>query len=265
MLSRIMGDSRVQLKLRGIEGRPSPNFGPRRGGAVPDLVLLHYTGMETAEDAIARLGDPASEVSAHYLVDLDGRVVCLVAEEMRAWHAGAASWGGVEDVNSRSIGIEMVNPGHELGYPPFPEPQMVALEALLAGILARHAIPPERVVGHACVAPERKRDPGEKFDWRRLALRGLSVWLDPEQAPAQAGQGVAEAVRFQAAARIFGYDVPDNGAWCEKTCAVWRAFLMRFLPFDAEAPPHRAGVAHLERLAARWPVAPHLDPGIPSA
>ncbi|MFQ5566229.1 MAG: N-acetylmuramoyl-L-alanine amidase [Paracoccaceae bacterium] len=241
----------MQPEMRGIEDRPSPNFGPRRGGAAPDLVVLHYTGMETAEDAIGRLTDPASEVSAHYLVDLDGRVVHMVGEDMRAWHAGPASWGGVSDVNSRSIGIEIVNPGRELGYPPFPEPQIAALEVLLADILARHAMAPERVVGHACVAPARKADPGEKLDWRRLARRGVSVWLDPEPAKA----GLADAARFQAAARRFGYDAPENGEWCERTRAVWKAFLMRFLPFDADAPPHRTGVAHLERLAARWPCA----------
>jgi len=265
MLLRIMGDNQVRFEMRGIEDHPSPNFGPRRGGAVPDLVVLHYTGMDTAEGAIARLAVPASEVSAHYLVDLDGRVVRLVAEEMRAWHAGAASWGGVADVNSCSIGIEIVNCGHELGYPPFPEPQMTALGALLAGILARHGISPERVVGHACVAPGRKRDPGEKLDWRRLARGGLSVWLDLEQVGQGAGQGAAEAARFQVAARGLGYDAPNSGEWCDQTRAVWHAFAMRFLPFDADAPPHGAGVAHLERLAARWPVAPHLDPGIASA
>ena len=263
MFSEIMADPkcnwrRVQSEMRGIENHSSPNFGPRRGGAVPDLVVLHYTGMDTAEAAIARMADPASEVSAHYLVDLGGRVVRMVGEEMRAWHAGTASWGGVADVNSRSIGIEIVNPGRELGYPPFPEPQIAALEALLADILARHAIAPERVVGHACVAPRRKGDPGEKFDWRRLARRGLSVWLDLEPAAlGLAESGVAEAARFQSAARRFGYGAPDSGEWCEPTRAVWRAFLMRFLPFEADASPHRAGIGHLERLAARWPcVAP---------
>jgi len=250
--------------MRGIENHSSPNFGPRRGVEAPDMVVLHYTGMDTAEAAIARLADPASEVSAHYLVDLDGRVVRMVGEEMRAWHAGSASWGGVADVNSRSIGIEIVNPGRELGYPPFPEPQIAALEALLADILARHAIAPERVVGHACVAPGRKDDPGEKFDWRRLARRGVSVWLDPEPTELR----VAEAARFQSAARRFGYGVPGSGEWCEPTRAVWRAFLMRFLPFEADAPPYGAGVGHLERLAARWPCAagvwPGLDPVHPS-
>ena len=253
--------------MREIETCSSPNFGPRHGETVPDLIVLHYTGMDAAEGAIARLTDSASEVSAHYLVDLDGWVVRMVSEEMRAWHAGAAAWGGVTDLNSRSIGIEIANPGHELGYPPFPEPQMAALDSLLAGVLARHAIPPERVVGHACVAPGRKRDPGEKFDWRRLARRGLSVWLDPEpeQEPEPAAAGLADAARFQTAARRFGYAAPDGGEWCEQTRTVWQAFLMRFLPFDADAPPHRAGVAHLERLATRWPVAPALDPAHPTA
>ena len=237
-----------------IEECPSPNFGPRRGGSVPDLVVLHYTGMATAADALARLTDPASEVSAHYLIDPDGRVVRLVAEETRAWHGGAAMWGGVTDINSRSIGIEIVNPGHELGYPPFPEAQFAGLEALLADILARHEISPERVVSHACVSPERKRDPGEKFDWRRLALQGLSIWLNPDL-ESSLPPGLVDAARFQAAARRFGYGVPDSGEWCAPTCAVWRAFVMRFLPFDAGAPPHWAGVLHLERLAARWPVA----------
>jgi N-acetylmuramoyl-L-alanine amidase len=241
----------MRTQISGIEVHPSPNFGPRRAGAVPDMVVLHYTGMDTAEGAIERLSDPVSEVSAHYLIDLDGRVVGMVAEPMRAWHAGAASWGGVADINSRSIGIEVVNPGHALGYPPFPEPQMSALEALLADILARHTIPPERVVGHACVAPGRKCDPGEKFDWRRLARRGVSVWLDLASAEA----GGAEAARFQAAARCFGYDTPDSAEWCGPTRAVWRAFLMRFMPFDADASPHPAGIAYLERLAACWPAA----------
>jgi len=236
----------------GVEDVPSPNFGPRRGVASPDLVVVHYTGMETAEAALARLTDPASEVSAHYLVDIDGRVVRMVAEQCRAWHAGVSCWGGVRDVNSHSVGIELVNPGHELGYPPFPEPQMAALEGLLAGILRRHAIAPARVLGHACIAPTRKRDPGEKFDWRRLAQRGLSVWLDRVPVDDQAAAGDL-ARRFQAAARRFGYDIPAGGAWCEGTQAVWRAFLGRFRPGDAEAPPDAAGVRRLERLAACWP------------
>ena len=220
------------------------------------MVVLHYTGMAEAGAAITRLADPASEVSAHYLVDLDGRVVRMVAEEMRAWHAGAAGWGGVSDVNSRSIGIELVNPGHELGYPPFPEPQLGALEGLLRDLLARRAIPPERVVGHACVAPERKRDPGEKLDWRRLAHGGLAVWLDPRPRGEDASDARPDAGHFQAAARRFGYGAPESGEWCAPTLAVWRAYLARFWPQRAGAEPFAHGVDHLERLAARWPCSP---------
>lgn len=237
------------MVLRIID-HPSPNFGPRRGRSAPDMVVLHYTGMGAAEAAIDRLSDKSSEVSAHYVVDIDGRVVRMVAEQMRAWHAGAASWGGLADVNSCSIGIEIVNPGHEFGYPPFPEPQMSALEVLLSDIIARHSIAPERVVGHACVAPGRKCDPGEKFDWRRLALQGLSIWLDP--APTELR--TAGAARFQSAARHLGYGVPESGEWCEQTLAVWRAFQMRFIPADTGGAPNSAGIAHLERLASRWPV-----------
>lgn len=239
----------------GIEEHPSPNFGPRRDGRGADMVVLHYTGMDTAAEAVARLCDPASEVSAHYLICPDGRVLRLVPEDMRAWHAGVACWGGVCDINSRSIGIELVNPGHDLGYPPFPEPQMASLEHVLGDILARHAIPPRRVVSHACVAPGRKRDPGEKFDWRRLALRGLSVW-DFGHAPGDpAPEAPANAAAFQAAARRFGYAAPETARWCDATLAVWRAFAMRFLPAQAGLPPSVAGTRLMERLAARWPVA----------
>jgi len=170
----------------GILERPSPNFTERRGVDRPDMVVLHYTGMGSAEAAIERLCDPGPEVSAHYLIAEDGAVTRMVAEEMRAWHAGASRWGGIRDVNSHSIGIELANPGHHLGYPPFPEPQMAALEDLLTGILNRWNIAPERVVGHEHVAPGRKIDPGEKFDWRRLARQGLAAWpiVDPSAATA---------------------------------------------------------------------------------
>jgi N-acetylmuramoyl-L-alanine amidase len=256
MIFETIQGSTMRTDLCGIEKHPSPNFGPRRGRAVPDMVVLHYTGMATAMDAIERLSDPASEVSSHYLIDLHGRAVQLVAEEMRAWHAGAGAWGNVTDINSRSIGIEIVNPGHALDNPPFPEPQMVALEMLLADILARNSIAPERVVGHACVAPERKCDPGEKFDWRRLARRGLSVWLDPRSdGMSAAGEIEDDAARFQAAAQRFGYSAPNSAEWCEPTLSIWRAFLMRFMPRDTGAAPNLAGIAHLELLAGRWPVA----------
>ena len=149
----------------------SPNHGDRRGQR-PELIVLHYTGMADGPSARARLCDPAAEVSAHWLIHEDGRTEALVPEDRRAWHAGAGSWLGRDDVNSRSIGIELVNPGDS----PFPEPQMAALERLLHQILARWGIPAAGVIGHSDMAPGRKSDPGPRFDWRRLAVQGLAVW-----------------------------------------------------------------------------------------
>lgn len=153
---------------------PSPNHNARRLGP-PDMVVIHYTGMQSAAAARARLCDPAAEVSAHWLIDLDGATEALVPEDRRAWHAGVSAWHGETDINSRSIGIELVNRGHDWGYHPFPEPQMVALERLLIEIHARWQIAVGNVVGHEHVAPGRKIDPGGKFDWARLAHLGLAA------------------------------------------------------------------------------------------
>lgn len=232
-----------------IIDRPSPNHTERRGGAQPSILLLHYTAMLNAESAAKRLCDPNVEVSAHYLVDIDGTIMRHVHEDRRAWHAGASKWGTIEDVNSHSIGIEIANPGHHQGYPPFPEGQMAAVEELIAAIMARWPIPPERVLSHACVAPGRKIDPGEKFDWRRLALQGLAVWADP----APTAEGPADAQAFQTAARAIGYAVPWTNTWCDATRNVWHAFAMRFLPALANDPPDAAGVAHATRIAAAFP------------
>jgi N-acetylmuramoyl-L-alanine amidase len=157
-----------------IPALTSPNFGPRRLGARPDMVVIHYTGMISCAAAHARLCDPVAEVSAHYLISETGCIHLLVAEEMRAWHAGAGAWGDVDDVNSRSIGIELANTGAQ----PFSEPQMAALEGLLSAIIARWQIAPARVIAHSDMAPDRKDDPGTRFDWRRLARKGLSIWPD---------------------------------------------------------------------------------------
>lgn len=157
---------------------PSPNFGERRGGVAPSLVVIHYTAI-SCEEARARLCDPAAEVSAHWLISETGQTEALVDERHRAWHAGAGMWAGMDDINSHSIGIELANDGNH----PFPEPQMAALETLLAGIMARWSIPPQRVIGHSDMAPTRKSDPGPHFDWRRLARQNLSIWPTQPGAP----------------------------------------------------------------------------------
>lgn len=223
----------------------SPNHGPRRLGARPDLVVIHYTAMTSHDEALARLCDPAAEVSAHWLISGAGKVTELVPEARRAWHAGAGRWGAVEDVNSRSIGIELYNRGDH----PFAGPQMAALETLLAGILGRWSIPPERVIGHSDMAPGRKDDPGPRFDWRRLARHGLSVWPQPKESrgpqPSPAG--------FDAAARGFGYTAEVTHA------QRLAAFRLRFRP-RATGPVDATDMALIADLAARFPV----DRGAPA-
>ena len=157
-----------------MEFRASPNFTDRRGCDKPSLIILHYTGMKTAAEAIERLCDPAAEVSAHYVVDEDGSILQLVEEDKRAWHAGVSQWGDITDVNSHSIGIEIVNPGHEWGYRPYPDVQITAVMDLVKGIMQRWDIKPEGVLGHSDVAPGRKQDPGELFPWDRLEAAGLA-------------------------------------------------------------------------------------------
>ena len=187
--------------------------------------MLHHTAMPTAEAALARLCDPAAEVSAHYLIAEDGRVWRLVDEAERAWHAGAGRWGGAEDVNSRSIGIELANAGPLDGFPPFPEPQMAALEALLDGILARWGIRPARVIAHSDMAPGRKADPGPKFDWRRLARGGRAVWAEARRRGRGRLGGVPRRRPRRRATRA-----PD-GDWE----AVLAALRLRFRPWAAGA------------------------------
>jgi N-acetylmuramoyl-L-alanine amidase len=155
----------------------SPNYDERRPHAPIDILLLHYTGMQSGAAALERMTDPAAKVSAHYMIEEDGTIYRLVAEAHRAWHAGQSFWAGERDINSRSIGIELVNPGHEWGYRPFPTPQMQALLGLATELLARHSIPPERVLGHSdVVANPRRTDPGELFDWQLLAKHRIGLW-----------------------------------------------------------------------------------------
>jgi N-acetylmuramoyl-L-alanine amidase len=154
---------------------PSPNFN-ERGGVKPSILLMHYTGMRTAQEALDRLTDAASEVSAHYTIDVDGTVYKHVEEAERAWHAGAGAWRNLTDINSHSIGIEIVNKGHEFGYEPFPETQIEAVKNLSLEIMVRHDIEPENVLAHSDIAPDRKQDPGELFPWHELAGHGIGVW-----------------------------------------------------------------------------------------
>jgi N-acetylmuramoyl-L-alanine amidase len=201
----------------GIIERPSPNFDERKQPI--SMIVLHYTGMVDVASAIERLTDPATKVSSHYLIAEDGKVYRLVSEQKRAWHAGRAHWRGIDDVNSASIGIELVNPGHEYGYRPFSEPQMEALLPLMARIVSRYSITRGNIVGHSDVAPARKDDPGELFDWERLAKLRLALprprkhLTDPLWSDAS----------FLLALERFGYDVVDREA------AV-RAFQRRFRP-----------------------------------
>jgi len=216
---------------------------------VPDLIVLHHTAMATPEAALARLCDPGPEVSAHYLICERGRCWQLVAEEARAWHAGAGRWGDAGDVNSRSIGIELANRGDH----PYPAPQMAALRALMAGVMARWAIPPHRVIAHSDMAPGRKSDPGPRFDWRALARDGLSVWSDVVGQGAQGargakgGQGAAWEDFLRDAAR-FGYPVAETPPQ-----TVLDAFRLRFRPHHT-GPLDGTDCARIADLAARFPV-----------
>nr|WP_274608839.1 N-acetylmuramoyl-L-alanine amidase [Vannielia litorea] len=215
---------------------PSPNQGARRGGARPDIVLLHYTAMPDTETVLKRLANPEAEVSAHYVISPEGGVWQMVDEAARAWHAGAGRWGGCDDVNSRSIGIEIVNTAVE----PFSAPQMRSVEALVAGIMARWAVPPERVLGHSDIAPGRKIDPGPRFDWRRLALQGMAVW-------SEARGEAADWDRFCQDARVFGYT-----AEVERDVLL-TAFRDRFRP-GAKGALEGMDCARMADLAARYPV-----------
>src|SRR5581483_4361691 len=210
---------------------PTPNFDARTGP--PDMVVLHYTGMETGEAALARLRDPEAKVSAHYLIEEDGRVFALAPEERRCWHAGVSVWRGQRDINAVSVGVELVNPGHEFGYRPFPDAQIDALIALLGEIRGRWSVPDARILGHSDVAPARKQDPGELFPWKRLAEAGHGLWVEPPASPgAPLGPGDEGAGVFalQAGLTRLGYDLPPSGAFDQDTTTVVTAFQRHWRP-----------------------------------
>lgn len=240
---------------------PSPNFDQRRGP--PDLILLHYTGMETGEAAIARLRDPEARVSAHYVVEEDGRILRLVDEARRAWHAGKSWWRGETDINAVSIGIEIVNPGHEFGYRPFPEAQVAAVIDLVADIRTRWSVPDARILGHSDVAPDRKTDPGELFPWKRLAEAGHGLWFEPApERIAALGADLGEGDEglgvhvLQAGLHRLGYEPQPSGRYDAETRTVVEAFQRHWRPervdgvADGETRARLVGLLQLASIEA---------------
>ena len=237
-----------------FEHSPSPNHGERAPGTPVDMLILHYTGMPSAERALKWLTDAESGVSSHYFVFEDGRIAHLVDEDRRAWHAGQSLWAGESDINSRSIGIEIANPGREFGYVPFPDVQVAAVIELCRDILSRHAIPPERVLAHSDVAPLRKEDPGELLPWDRLHEAGIGHWVPPEPIgpgpvlrPGDRGDAVTN---LRAKFRAYGYGLEPGPDFDADTAAVVRAFQRHFRQSQVDGVADISTVRTLARLAA---------------
>ncbi len=243
----------------GAAVRPSPNFGERRGGLAADLILLHYTGMRSGQGAEDWLVDPRSEVSSHYIVHEDGCVVQMVREADRAWHAGVSVWKGRTDINSCSVGIEIVNPGHQLGYADFPQAQIEAVIALCRDVAVRHGVAPERVLAHSDVAPGRKADPGEKFPWAALHAAGVGHLVPA--APIGGGRFMAEGESgqpveaLQAMLAIYGYGLEITGFFDTRTKTVVEAFQRHFRPALVDGIADRSTIETLHRLIGALPAA----------
>lgn len=233
--------------------RPSPNFGPRAEGARTDLVILHYTDMPSAAAAVDWLCNPSSRVSSHYVVAEDGAITQLVSEDDRAWHAGVSSWHGETDINSRSIGVEIANAGHDHGYPDFPSAQVEAVIRLCRDITARHDMRPQDVLAHSDVAPARKRDPGEKFPWARLAAAGIGHFVEPEPISGgrffQQGDSGAPVGALQALLALYGYGIEITGEFDLATEQVVTAFQRHFRPERVDGIADASTIATLHRLA----------------
>jgi N-acetylmuramoyl-L-alanine amidase len=236
---------------------PSANFGERNDGLVPDMIVLHYTGMPDAEGAINRLCTPGTDVSAHYIVLEDGRVVQTVPESKRAWHAGLGFWAGQTDINSLSIGIEIINRGHDWGYPDYPPRQIAAVTALCRGILLRQEIPAHRVLGHSDVSSARKKDPGEKFPWHSLANSGVGHWVRP--APITSGETIrlgAEGERvlaLQQALARYGYGIELSSQYDTTTMEVVTAFQRHFRPERVDGITDHSTLTTLQALLGSLP------------
>ncbi|HEX7922817.1 MAG TPA: N-acetylmuramoyl-L-alanine amidase [Bradyrhizobium sp.] len=236
---------------------PSVNFGDRANNRQPDMIVLHYTGMPDVEGAIAQLCTAGTEVSAHYIVLEDGRIVQSVPESKRAWHAGVAAWAGEDDINSCSIGVEIINRGHDWGYPDFPLRQIAAVIALCRGIMLRRKVVSHRVLGHSDVAPGRKKDPGEKFPWHSLANSGVGHWVQPAsivRGDALQLGAISDAVsNMQAAFRRYGYNIPTNGKFDGPTMEVVTAFQRHFRPERVDGIADRSTMATLYALLESLP------------
>ncbi|GGD92436.1 N-acetylmuramoyl-L-alanine amidase [Aureimonas endophytica] len=234
---------------------PSPNVNERR--AAPDILLLHYTGMEDGEAAARWLASERSQVSCHYLIHEDGRIVQLVPEAQRAWHAGAGRWQGRGDINSRSIGIEIVNPGHEFGYRPFPDIQIARVIALCADILARWPIAPRNVLAHSDTAPSRKEDPGELFPWSQLHAAGIGHLVAPESIAGgrflSAGDEGSPVAAYQQLLALYGYDVAATGRFDAATRFATIAFQRHFRQARVDGVADVSTVATLHRLLSALP------------
>ena len=236
---------------------PSANYGERNKGRQPDMILLHYTGMPDVGGAIAQLCTAGTDVSAHYIVLEDGRIVQSVPESKRAWHAGVSSWAGEDDINSCSIGIEIANRGHDWGYPEFPRRQIAAVTALCRGIVLRRNVPPQRVLAHSDVAPARKKDPGEKFPWHSLANSGVGHWVQPAPIVRSAGLKLGtistEVRDLQQALARYGYGVPVTGKYDNATMEVVTAFQRHFRPARVDGIADHSTMSTLHALLASLP------------
>lgn len=235
--------------------RASPNFEPRPNGRRPDMLILHYTGMTSHDDALRVLTAPDSKVSCHYLVDVDGRITQMVAERHRAWHAGVSSWAGETDINGCSVGIEIHNPGHAISdLLPFPSRQMEAVALLSLDICARWGIRAPRVLGHSDVAPGRKSDPGERFDWARLYRAGVGIWVPPappgDDEPLDEGAEGPEVARLQRALHAFGYGVALSGCYDAATKEIVTAFQRHWRPQRVDGRADSSTIETLRRVQA---------------
>lgn len=232
----------------------SPNFDDRPKDLQINTLVMHYTGMRSGDEALARLCDPVFKVSSHYMVHEDGRVVRIVPEEKRAWHAGVSCWRGISSLNESSVGIEIVNPGHEFGYRPFPPQQMEAVADLALAIIGRHKIEARNVVGHSDIAPTRKEDPGELFDWQGLAAEGIGLWPEvkkirkPHAPIITPGEESIAVGRIQKMLADYGYHIKVDGFYGPKSEAIIKAFKRHFVPEYLNVVWDNAADARLTKL-----------------